>query len=620
MDEVDEQVRSVLEAMRRVLGFTSAVFARLDSDRGGLVLSFVIGERLPVFEEAFHVLGFDPSGAVFPLWAEESMLVRCYRQGRLMSTTDLLDVVRGPVPVETFEPLASTLGPRLLVCVPVAGMSGAILAVVLLDRQTTEPLNAEERDQLLVYAARLGELLEAARLGTSQAVTDQGSPVTRWLSLHLLDRTLRTGWSAGAGPSSRAVLAALEHRLKPGQFEVTLPTGGQALVNVFVVDPGGEVSWLLICEDLALRDRDVRELREQLRLRLARVRDAVVSVDQQLRVTGCNDAARDVLGYEPAEMIGVEASTFLPKGEVSAAHRKLATTLLSQGHVEQQLSLRRRDGTQFPAEVAVMLLADEMEVPAGAIATVTDMSEQRRLAKERIRLQRKLLRSERLAALGEMAARIAHEVRNPLASIGAAALSIEEDEEGGRDARSQASAIGAEVRRLDTILTDLLRFARPRPVTRRSVDLHDVVQEAVSAVRSDPLSQGVELVMLDHDATTRRVQADPDELRQVMMNILKNAVEACASAGRVTCRVTEAQGAARVEVADTGSGLSRAARRRAFEPFFSTKTRGTGLGLPISRRIIEEHGGELKLRSRRGGGTTVILEVKESDEHHGNES
>lgn len=611
---VDERFRDVIEAMRQMLGFAAAVLARLDMDRGGLVLSFAIGDRGHFLQQAADVLGFDPTGAAFPLWAEQSLFVRCYRGGRIVSTTSIQDLFTGALPPDTFEPFEEIIGPRLFVCVPIPGPSGAILAVVLLERPRLDALTADERDQLLLYAARLGQLLEADRLGAPPVDSSGQSPFTRWLSVTLLDRGLRTVWTAGVGPPTSSIITVLGGELKPGRFEVTLKDGVALRINVYMVDPGGEVAWLVLCENLAQRDREVRELREQLRLRLARVHESVVSVDRDLRVTGCNEATRDILGYEPAELIGRSIRSALPGGKVTRAHHRLVSDLLNRGHVERQLQLVRKDGSKFPGDLSILLLADDDEEPSGAIATVRDLSEQKRQAAERLRLRKRVLRSERLAALGEMAARIAHEVRNPLAAIGAAALSIEEDDGGGDLATLQARAIGEEVRRLDAILTDLLQFARPKPVTRTPVDLVELVRDTLDVVGSDPQAEAVELELENEAVETCFVTGDPNGLRQVLMNVLRNAVEASGAGGRVSCRLTNKAGKVELLVSNTGPILSRTTRKRAFEPFFSTKSRGTGLGLPISRQIIEEHGGELALSARRGGGATVSVALEVSDD------
>ncbi len=614
---VEEKVRDVLQAMRTKLRFSTTILARLDADRGGLVLSSLFTERFSILEEATELLGFDLTGAIYPLWAEESLFIRCYREGRLLSTTDIRDLWKSVLPFDAFDPITSAVGPRLYVAVPLPATTGSILGVVVLDRPLSETFEAEERDQLLLYAARLGRLLEEDRLGVPPVDSGAESPFSRWLSVHLLDRSLASVWSAGAGPAARAVVAALEGKLKPGKVEVTLADGAAVLINAYMVDPKGKVVWLLLCENLARRDREVRELREQLRLRLARIQETVVSVDREGRVTGCNDAARDVLGYEPAEMIGLPVTALVPGDVTRPAHRRFVATLLEQGHVERQFELRRKDGSRFPAEVSVLLLADESDEPTGAIATVRDLSEQQRQAEERGRLRRQLLRSERLAALGEMAARIAHEVRNPLAAIGAAALSIEEDEAAGDTSQQQGKAIGAEVRRLDVILTDLLQFAKPSPVTRRHVDLSGLVVDAIESAKAEPQAKEIDFVVDVEVDGHLRVSGDANGLRQVLMNVLRNAIEACAPHGRIVCDVRRTKKGVHVQITDDGSGLSRAAERRAFEPFYSTKSRGTGLGLPISQRIIQEHGGTIEIGTNEEGGTIVSFTLAVSEEPNG---
>jgi len=618
-DGLDEQVGSVLKAMAAVVGFRSYVLARLDTEKGGLVLSVAPQGPGPTtkFQKAVDVLGFDPTGAVFPMWAEDAAFVRCHREGRLLVTDSLAELIGTALPDDVVGPIDELVGPKLYATVPVVSSTGTVLAVVLLERVETRPLTADERDRLLLYADRVGQLLEADRLGGTVLDHAEASPLARWLSVHLLDRELQPLWSGGGGPPLDAVVTALGGKVQPGIREVTLADGAAVVVHVNAVDPSGRVAWMLLCEDLAGRDRDVRDLREQLRLQLARVQEAVISVDSEMRITSCNDAARDVLGYEPAELIGQSVTACLPGGEVTATHKRLGDDVIEVGHADRQLRLQRRDGTTFPAEISVLLQYDESEEPNGALATVRDLTEQRRQAAERHRLHRKLLRSERLAALGEMAARIAHEVRNPLAAIGATALAIEEDTDAEEPARERAAAIGSEVRRLDTILTDLLQFAKPRKPSRQPIDLGDLARQALAVVRADPKAEEIEFEVRSHEGEDLRAPVDPDGMRQVIINLLRNAAEASTPGQRVVCEVAERGARVHIDVVDSGTGVTEEAQARAFEPFYSTKSRGTGLGLPISRRIVEEHDGRLSLRSGDSDGTTVSIELPVRERRRG---
>jgi signal transduction histidine kinase len=237
---------------------------------------------------------------------------------------------------------------------------------------------------------------------------------------------------------------------------------------------------------------------------------------------------------------------------------------------------------------------------------VHDLTERRRGDAERKRLRARLLRSERLSALGEMAARIAHEVRNPLVSIGAAAQVVAEELGPASPVGGELQAIAREVRRLDGIVTDFLRFARPRRVERRPVDLAPVVRQSVDLARAKAGAVELKLDLLG--PLPLIVRCDPDAMKQVLLNVLLNAVEAQAD-GVVECEARVVGGDAVLSVADRGPGVPDSARRRVFDPFFSTKTRGTGLGLAVSKQIVDEHGGRIRLLPRRGGGTRVVIEL-----------
>ncbi len=214
------------------------------------------------------------------------------------------------------------------------------------------------------------------------------------------------------------------------------------------------------------------------------------------------------------------------------------------------------------------------------------------------------MHTERLSALGEMAARIAHEVRNPLVSIGAAAQVVAEELPADSPILDEVRAIAREVKRLDNIVSDFLRFARPPRAERRSADLTTVVHESVDLVRAKAPQHEL-LVRVDGPLVAR---CDPDGIKQVLLNVLLNAVEATPS-GIVESEARTLGGEVVVSIADRGPGIPESARRRVFDPFFSTKTRGTGLGLAVSKQIVDEHRGRIRLLNRRGGGTRVVIEL-----------
>src|SRR5438094_7548271 len=232
---------------------------------------------------------------------------------------------------------------------------------------------------------------------------------------------------------------------------------------------------------------------------------------------------------------------------------------------------------------------------------------QRLAAREReLRAQGEaLVRSERLAAIGRIAARITHEIRNPLSSI---SLNAEELGERAPEARELCDAIVREVDRLTSITEEYLRFARlPKPQLSRA-DLNEVVRDLLTFVRPELDANGVE-VALSLSPSLPRVPADVAQVRQLLLNLLRNAREAMPAGGslRVTTRVT--RGAVEIEVRDTGPGIPPDRLARIFDPFFTTKERGTGLGLAVAQEIAQEHGGQLFCDSAPGRGTAFTLRL-----------
>jgi signal transduction histidine kinase len=232
---------------------------------------------------------------------------------------------------------------------------------------------------------------------------------------------------------------------------------------------------------------------------------------------------------------------------------------------------------------------------------------QRLAAREReLRAQGEaLVRSERLAAIGRIAAQITHEIRNPLSSI---SLNAEELGERAPEARELCDAIVREVDRLAAITEEYLRFARlPKPQVHRA-DLNDTVRDLLDFVRPELEASGVQ-VEPSLSPELPRVLADVAQLRQLLLNLLRNAREAMPSGGRLRVLTRGGEGSVEVEISDNGPGIPPERKARIFDPFFTTKARGTGLGLAMAQEIALEHGGQLLCESTVGKGAAFTLRL-----------
>jgi two-component system, NtrC family, sensor histidine kinase HydH len=215
-----------------------------------------------------------------------------------------------------------------------------------------------------------------------------------------------------------------------------------------------------------------------------------------------------------------------------------------------------------------------------------------------------LARAERLKSLGEMAAGMAHEVKNPLAAIRSSAQMLT-GRLSGKDAEL-ASIVVNEVDRLNRVVNDFLDYARPAPLRREQVLLSSLLDSCLELL-APVIREASVAVTRRYPTDERKVSADPNQLRQVFLNLILNAVQALGSGGEVTLDVSQAGGTTRVSVRDTGPGIPPDKLQQVCEPFYSTKPGGTGLGLPIAQRIVAEHGGRLEIACATGAGTTATV-------------
>jgi signal transduction histidine kinase len=298
--------------------------------------------------------------------------------------------------------------------------------------------------------------------------------------------------------------------------------------------------------------------------------------------------------------------------------RRCYEVLTADGRKCPGCPLARRAEMDAPAHLEVvapgdrrfLLTCSPVRQPDGQIfllELVADVTEQERL-------RARLTAAERLAAVGEVAAGLAHEIRNPLAAILNAVTLLEQEETLTADERASIlEAVKTEARRLNTTLSDFLLFARPRELKRQKGDIRQVVEHVAALLQDERIRQGGVQVVVRVESTIPPFGFDPDQLTQVLWNIARNGVEAMEGHGRLALDVGRKNGEVMITVADTGRGILPEERWRIFQPFFSKKPGGTGLGLAIAQRIVTAHGGRIDVDSTPEQGTrfTICLPLVE---------
>jgi two-component system sensor histidine kinase HydH len=248
-----------------------------------------------------------------------------------------------------------------------------------------------------------------------------------------------------------------------------------------------------------------------------------------------------------------------------------------------------------------------------------------RMLRRHLHLQQEAVRQERLAALGGMAAVLAHEIRNPLGAIKGLAQFLGEKQAADPPQVEQVEmthTIAQEATRLERLVNDLLSYARPRPPDRRPTTVPGLLGEVLRLVRPAAEAAGV-ACRLDVPEAVPPIAADPEQLKQLFGNLALNALQAIPKGGRLTFVVRSPDGkagqrrAVEVAVDDTGAGIPEADLSRIFEPFYTTRTKGTGLGLAICKQIVEAHGGGIRVARTGPEGTTILVTLPVEGPAHG---
>ncbi len=314
----------------------------------------------------------------------------------------------------------------------------------------------------------------------------------------------------------------------------------------------------------------------------------VCSADET--ISFANLAATTAYGHPAKDMMGQPLGMLRAVGESSAPW------------VSGEQVHRRCDGTEFCAAVTVTPIYDENGQTLGLVAATRDLSDERRGAEQ-------LRQSDKMAALGELVAGVAHELNNPLMGISAFAQLLAE-ESLTADQCESVNYIKSEADRAMVVVGDLLAFARKTGPRVAEIDINDLIEQTLRLRKYALTTSNVD-VRLSLASTLRRVQGDDRQLQQVLLNLIVNAEQAMTSGStrRLTIRTADRGDRVSIEVSDTGSGMAADVRNRIFEPFFTTKPEGTGtgLGLSVSYGIIRSHGGSLSVESSPGAGAAFRI-------------
>ena len=363
--------------------------------------------------------------------------------------------------------------------------------------------------------------------------------------------------------------------------------------------------WLAVMIYLQRRRARVyqRTSEDQLAGILLSAMDAIITVDEDQRIVLFNPAAEQMFRCPAAKAIGQPIDQFIPE-RFREAHREHIRRFGDSDVTNRRMGALgtvtglRADGEEFPAEASI----SQLHTPDGKLFSVI-----LRDVTERKQIEQQLRSTERLAELGTLASGMAHEIGTPMSVIlGRAEYLMHRT--GDEATKKGLGTIVAQVERITRVMNQLLAIARRRPAERRALSLRQTIEENLEMFRERLARHRIQ-VELDFAEAAPVVSADADQMSQVFLNLIMNAIHAMPDGGTLRVEGSQVDGNLRISLADTGHGIPDEHLSRIFDPFFTTKEtgKGTGLGLTVVKGIIEEHGGTITVESEPGRGTTFTL-------------
>lgn len=383
-------------------------------------------------------------------------------------------------------------------------------------------------------------------------------------------------------------------------ISMTLTMSGTLLL----LSLGGFVSLFWMNSHIKSRKllQDSRALTEEI---VENLPEAIIACSNEGNVIFINPKARSILARDVFSP-GRTASEILPDHIVDLGREVISSGLPI---INKEMIFRSLSGNKFPAAVNVSEIITSEKNSVGIMYMIRDMTEVRRL-QERIR------KADRLAAIGQLAAGVAHEVRNPLSSIKGYATYFGSLFPEGSENRKASEVMTSEVDRLNRVISELLEMARPADVKLKETDISTLIDSSLRLVRQEAESAAV-TVETDLSSEVSKIKADPDRLAQTLINLYVNSIQAMPDGGKLTVTTRAKDKNLLIYVSDTGKGLPEENLTKIFDPYYTTKASGTGLGLAIVQKIVEAHSGSIEVENSGHEGTTfkitlpLKLEVKD---------
>jgi PAS domain S-box-containing protein len=401
-------------------------------------------------------------------------------------------------------------------------------------------------------------------------------------------------------------LETQHHRKDGAVIDVDISINGAVIA--------GQKLIFCVCRDITERKKADEALRESEEKYKTLSEDAPIGIyfsDFNGTLLYGNKKAEEIIGYKREELTGknfLKLKLLDPK-EIGKAMKLLVLNKLGKATGPDRFALNRKDGTKSIVEIRTRITT--VGGKKVVLGMVEDITERKRMDEELKEAQEQLVRSEKLAVIGQLASGVGHELRNPLGAIKTGVQYARRKIAGSELAASEPKVVeflglvDEEVDRANKVITDLLSFSRVAKPAVSLVNAGSIIRDALNHVA---VPENVEVVA-DVDPGVPLVMVDAGQIQQVFVNVILNALEAMPEGGRLEIRARGRDRLVTVEFTDTGSGIPESMLGKIFEPLFTTKAKGIGLGLAMSKNIMERHGGDIGVRSNEGKGTTFTLSL-----------